>query len=940
MRNALICICAVGLTLWVGAAGAQVDPRLNWRTLQSEHFNIHYPEEMEPKARRALAIAEHTHARLSMEFEWRPWSRTEIVLTDQFDLANGFASPLPYNFIYLFATPPDGITSLADYDDWFDLLITHEYTHTLHLDKAHGFHTTMRRILGRNPLFFPNLFQPIWMIEGLAVHKETDTERGIGRGQSTLFDMWMRMEVADGIKTFDQVGMTGVTEWPHGHIPYLYGAYFFQFVEEVHGPERVQALVRNYSGNVIPFLLNRNLRRTLGSDGEDLWQEFADWLAARFHPQLEQIEADGLREGERLTRHGYQTNFPRALPDGRVIYVREDAERKPALMLWHPEAGALKLTEIRFGARLDVHPHAGGVLALPEICRNRNLYYDLYHVDLESGRKRRLTRCQRYRNAAWSPDGTALAASRIEHGQSRLDYLDDRGRKRKVLWQGRQGEVLGRMDWSPDGQSIVASVWRPGRGWALERLDLAQQQWETLTEDATIEGDPVFTPDGGALLFSSEHGGVYNLRRMDLASGEIVSLSNVRGGAFSPTQAGEGEPIYYVGYTPDGYDLFRLAPGPVVFTLPEGRKDRLRPPANERMEAPQPKPYSPWPTLMPRAWAPVGIATEDTLELGAMIWGSDVLGLHEYSLAAVIEVNERIGSGMFSYNYADRLFFSASRWHDYHLGETAGGNTRLERAHTEDAAEARLTLPFLRLDRSAAIHIGASRTREHDRFTAPGITPFPDLTSGAAGLAFSFDSTERYLRGVSRTDGRRILLVAESNEVLGSDYNGNVYTLDWQEYLSLGRQHVLGLRAVQGWGTDAPRPFRLGGPSAQDLVGPAPLFDRRRYALRGYRSDFFGNRMRLFSGEWNFPLYRPERSFTRVPFGLHQLAGQIFVDSGATWDEGSSPEEMLTGAGFELISDLNALYLFNFRLRLGYARGLDEGGERQGYLLLDVPFGQ
>ena len=43
--------------------------------------------------------------------------------------------------------------------------------------------------------------QPDWLIEGLAVYHETDRARGIGRGQSSYFDMLMRMEVARGVPT-------------------------------------------------------------------------------------------------------------------------------------------------------------------------------------------------------------------------------------------------------------------------------------------------------------------------------------------------------------------------------------------------------------------------------------------------------------------------------------------------------------------------------------------------------------------------------------------------------------------------------------------------------------------------------------------------------------------------------------------------------------------
>ena len=41
---------------------------------------------------------------------------------------------MPYNFIYAYGAPPDGMDELSDFDDFVKLLITHEFTHVVHLD--------------------------------------------------------------------------------------------------------------------------------------------------------------------------------------------------------------------------------------------------------------------------------------------------------------------------------------------------------------------------------------------------------------------------------------------------------------------------------------------------------------------------------------------------------------------------------------------------------------------------------------------------------------------------------------------------------------------------------------------------------------------------------------------------------------------------------------
>ena len=160
--------------------------------------------------------------------------------------------PVPFNRSVLFMAPPSGPGGLEDFDDWMTLLITHEYTHILHLDKANQSPAALRKVFGRFLFLFPNLFEPLWMIEGLATYKETDNSRGIGRGQSSLFNMMMRAEVQNGIKPVSQVNLP-ITSWPGGATRYLYGVYFMVFLSEQYGDDKIQRFVESYSTNLLPF---------------------------------------------------------------------------------------------------------------------------------------------------------------------------------------------------------------------------------------------------------------------------------------------------------------------------------------------------------------------------------------------------------------------------------------------------------------------------------------------------------------------------------------------------------------------------------------------------------------------------------------------------------------------------------------------------------------
>ena len=128
------------------------DPSLHWRTLYTDHFEIHFHDGEKMLAYEVADISERVHKKLSATFNWSPEDRTQIILTDRFDFSNGLAYPMPRNWMQIIITPPDSFSSIGDYDNWLELLIIHEYTHILHFDKSSGLPNALRNVFG--VLFF------------------------------------------------------------------------------------------------------------------------------------------------------------------------------------------------------------------------------------------------------------------------------------------------------------------------------------------------------------------------------------------------------------------------------------------------------------------------------------------------------------------------------------------------------------------------------------------------------------------------------------------------------------------------------------------------------------------------------------------------------------------------------------------------------------------
>jgi hypothetical protein len=381
------------------------------------------------------------------------------------------------------------------HDRWLRFLIAHEYTHIVHGDMATGLPARLRRVFGRQLFTFPHLMQPLWLIEGLATHFETDRHDHVGRGQSALTDMVLRTEVATGIRPLAQVNAPN-RSWPAGQVPYLYGVAFYQFLEDVYGPEPIRDYIADYAGHLVPFSMDASARRVFGRDLATLWNEFEGWLFERHAPTLKALRSAGVHDGEALTGPGavglHEGGVIQTDDDGAVYYIADTGEHRPRLVRHHRDGRVERLAKLNRGARFSVHASAGVMIAQPEHCDEYRVYYDLYRLVPGAAAPERLTRCSRYRDVAWHPDGEALAAVRIEAGRSSLHLVTARGAHLEVLYESDDGGLVAHPHWSPDGQRLVVVRTRPGAGGALYEYTVASGDWRRLTE---YGNHPVRPPD-------------------------------------------------------------------------------------------------------------------------------------------------------------------------------------------------------------------------------------------------------------------------------------------------------------------------------------------------------------------------------------------------------------------------------------------------------------
>lgn len=936
------------VALAVGTSPARAaDPALRWYTLETEHFRVHFHEgpHQEAAAQRAARALEEAHRRIVADHGHAPDRRTEVLVTDDVDFANGSASVSPRAVIHLYTDVPDDLSSLNDYDDYLWLLVVHEYVHIVHLDDASGIPALTHQLFGK--LWLPNAATPRWMTEGLATYHESRHTSG-GRVRSSLYDAWLRVLTTERPFRLDEL-THNPSRWPRGSLPYLHGGHFLDFIARRVGPQKLRAYFRSYGARLVPWALNQVAQEELGEDFVSLFEAWQQALGERYRAQLDLVRARGETQLSALTSSGGGTGQPRFSPDGqRLFYLELGPDRRPAIRSVRKD-GSDDRRELALwsGAHFDLSPDGARVaFSAGDVHREFNFYEDLYEADLATGRIERLTVALRATDPGYDPSGSRLTfVGRRGSGRTYLGVLDLRTRAVIALLEASSDERIFSPVFSPDGARIAFSQQRGGAR-HLRELELSTRAVRDLVATSEMNLQPHYR--GEDVLFTSDRTGIYNVHALSRQSGELRQLTNVSGAVFHPVLSDDGRTLAVTALGSKGTNLALVDPS---------RPPASEPPAPRRAERPPPPyrddptrtwpsaPYQPWSTLLPQHWVPLLFADPRGPVVGLSTSGADLVGRHRYSVQAGLGLVSLEPSASVAYSnrsFYPRIDLAASTG----IAQAAGFPVGLYDRH--HGATASVTLPFTGRDASTALTLGYEWRALSPRYSvqfAPD-APRPRAprrgSSGALGLGLTFSSARRFADAISAEEGHTLAigLRRSAPETLGT-FEFAAADARYQGYFALPwlSHHVLALRLAAGAaaGDLGERPvFSLGGIALRDPVLQLLTGGRAGAGfLRGFRPGAFaGNSFALLNAEYRLPLAVVDRGHETVPLFLKRLHAAAFTDVGAVGPGALDLGAPRASLGVELRAELTFGVFAATELRAGLARGLAPDGILDLYVTL------
>ena len=864
--------------------------KFDWRTYKSPHFDVYYYPEEEAMLTQVVSYAESQYTRLSQildhEIKFRinlivyrthaEFEQTNISLDFIPEYVAAFSEPLADRMVVPIDLPPDILYALFG----------HELTHVFQFSML--YQESVSRVFRSNA--------PGWIMEGMASY--------LGEDETNLDRMIIRDAVIYGlIPPIHRVRVTNFLTYRFGHAA-------FAFIEETYGREGLRTFIAEFRRSLLTNNIEKPIQDAFGIDADEFDRQFKKYLQKKYLPiLLEKKEPQdyGKEIAKGKPSEDEVVNFSPALsPSGDLIAVMTTRWGDLDVAILNAKTGKVfrpltkgftnKYESIVYGAfqgkkDLTWSPDGDRVAFFVRRENERDL---LIHSAVNGRMLRRIDipGVDDELSPAWAPDENVIAFEGVKDGVSDIFTYNFKTRELKNLTQDDYFDS--NPSWSPDGKQVLYNrrIGPYNKVFMVDASDPTRKVQLTFGDHDDLQ--PSFSRDAKSVFYTSDaDGGIYNLHRLDLATGDITRLTSLSGGGFTPLElpdeAGQSS-LAFSAFSQGRIRIYRMnprEPEQVTHAAQQGQEPAelqpFEPPLRLSLDEAAKKRYDSIHFHLENAPSVlVGVANDGTLLGNAQFLLSDLLGDRRmyFSFQSVStfsnfyyqyeNVRERLNWGAFLQDYRDYFLVQAL---------ASGAVARERQASSTTLAGADISYPFNRYYR-----VGLNAGYVKRNIVRPFLTPDGGIDFASFGEQFPFvgwsldGDTTRY-KEFGPYHGQRFQLGEQWAPTLQATGDTSLFAtgsfvnnfLDYRLYRHATSRSLLALRVGSYVSNgDGFSLYSLGGLNY----------------LRGYDfRELFGSRVAWANFEFRFPLV-DELAF---PIGvLRDIRGFFFFDLGSAWFGGDT----------------------------------------------------
>jgi hypothetical protein len=578
------------------AAQVFTRPELHWETLETAHFELHFPRSMQAWALDAASRLEAVQGPIVRLVGNAPSRRVTVVIDDPYNVSNGAALPiLTWPTIVLWPTPPGPSDDLGTAPDWAALLAAHEFAHIAQLTwpSRNATDRTLWRVL---PVELGPVARraPRWVMEAYAVYVEGLLEGG--RPHSAARAAVLRQWAIEGrLPSYGE--LDGSPRFLGDDMEYLLGSAFLEWLVAHYGEASLPNVWRRLSARVTRDF-NTAFIGVYGDSPAALYGRFTAELTGKALRAADLITAAGLDSGETFQHLTWYTGDPAVSAEGRRVAVPVRVPGEPTrIVVWSTAlvpVDSARIDARRYLLKRDsgdvpaVHPFPAPRTPMATLDGSRGSGYDmprffadtvhllvshpeprpdgairpeLFEWNMRSGDVRRITHGAAVRDADPAPDGRTALGVRCLDGTCDLVRVQLSNGHVDVLLTGSPTLAYNHPRFAPNGRSAVVAV-RDTAGWHDQEIDLNDigvvATRRIGPDDGANRYGPAYVANGSAIVTVSDWGGIEHLETIDKVSGAVKILAVTTGGISAPDASPVDSMVYFLTVSARGRDLHRV----------------------------------------------------------------------------------------------------------------------------------------------------------------------------------------------------------------------------------------------------------------------------------------------------------------------------------------------------------------------------------------------